>query len=91
MLQAEAGLPTHFAIVYNCHFMQALSATHRKLGEKIKILRKEVSYTQEDLAFKVKVDRSYMGFVERGEKNPTLTTLIKIARALKISLKELFE
>ncbi len=69
--------------------MQALSATHLKLGQKIKDLRKDLAMTQEELAFKVEVDRSYMGFVERGEKNPTLSTLIKIARALKVSLKEL--
>lgn len=70
--------------------MQPLSATHTKIGQKIKILRTELSLTQEDLAYKVGVDRSYMGFLERGEKNPTLSTLMKIARALKISLQELF-
>ena len=47
--------------------------------------------TQEDLAFKVNVDRSYMGFVERGEKNPTFKTIIKIAQSLKVSLSELFK
>lgn len=45
--------------------------------------------TQEDLAFRVGVDRSYMGFVERGEKNPTLATLMRVAKALKVSLPEL--
>ncbi len=71
--------------------MQALSPTHTKLGQKIKQLRTKLNMTQEELAFKVGVDRSYMGFVERGEKNPTLATLIKVARALKVSLKDLFE
>jgi len=71
--------------------MPPLSATHIKVGQKIKELRTKLSLTQEELAFKVGVDRSYMGFVERGEKNPTLATLVKIARALKIPLKELFE
>ena len=70
--------------------MGYLSATHKKLGERIKQLRKEKSMTQEDLAFKVEVDRSYMGFVERGEKNPTLDKLIKIANSLAVSLSELF-
>ena len=70
--------------------MQVLSPTHLKVGQKIKVLRTKLAYTQEDLAFKVGVDRSYMGFVERGEKNPTLSTLIKIAHALKIPLVELF-
>jgi DNA-binding XRE family transcriptional regulator len=71
--------------------MQILSPTHKKLGQKIRELRKTMEMTQEDLAFKVEVDRSYMGFVERGEKNPTLSTLIRIAKALRIPLSELFE
>jgi DNA-binding XRE family transcriptional regulator len=70
--------------------MQVISATHVKLGQKIKILR-VLALTQEELAFKVGVDRSYMGFVERGEKNPTLMTMMKIAKALKIPMKELFD
>lgn len=70
--------------------MQTLSSTHTKLGQKIKQLRIKLNMTQEELAFKVGVDRSYMGFVERGEKNPTLATLIKVAKALKISIRELF-
>jgi DNA-binding XRE family transcriptional regulator len=71
--------------------MHTLSATHIKLGQRIKQLRGSLSMTQEDLAFKVGVDRSYMGFIERGEKNPTLSTLIKIAKSLKIPLAELFK
>lgn len=70
--------------------MKPLSATHLKLGQKIKTMRTKLFLTQEELAFKVGVDRSYMGFVERGEKNPTLSTLVKVARALKVSLYELF-
>jgi len=70
--------------------VQIVSTTHKNLGQRIKELRKENNMTQEDLAFKVEVDRSYMGFVERGEKNPTLSTLDKIAKALKVSLPELF-
>ena len=71
--------------------MESLSATHKRLGQRINELRKENEMTQEDLAFKVGVDRSYMGFVERGEKNPTLKKLIKIAQILKVSLSELFK
>lgn len=47
--------------------------------------------TQEDLAFKIGVDRSYMGFVERGERNPTFAKIIKIAKVLNTSLSELFK
>ncbi len=47
--------------------------------------------TQEKLADEVGVDRSYMGFLERGEKNATLDKIGKIAKALQIKIKELFE
>lgn len=71
--------------------MEVLSGTHKKLGQRIKKLRGGLNMTQEDLAFKVGVDRSYMGFIERGEKNPTLSRLDKIAKTLKVSLSELFQ
>lgn len=70
--------------------MQPISATHKRLSYYINELRKKLNMTQEDLAFKVGVDRSYMGFVERGEKNPTLDKLVKLAKALQVSLSELF-
>lgn len=70
--------------------MRIVSETHKKFGDRLKMLRKERKMTQEDLAFKVGVDRSYMGFVERGEKNPTLKRIVDISKALKISLSELF-
>jgi transcriptional regulator with XRE-family HTH domain len=70
--------------------MQVLSVVHEKFGKRIKELRSEYKMTQEDLAFKVGVDRSYMGFLERGEKNPTLKNIAKIAEVLKVTLSELF-
>ncbi len=69
----------------------ALTETHKRFGKRIQILRKEKKLTQEDLADLIEVDRSYMGFVERGERNPTLDKIIKLSQALKISLSELFK
>jgi transcriptional regulator with XRE-family HTH domain len=71
--------------------MKPLSLTHKRLGRRIKTLRKELGLTQEDLAFEVGVNRSYMGFIERGERNPSLAMLKKIAKALKVSLSVLFQ
>lgn len=71
--------------------MQAVSSTHKKLGERIKELRKKEGMSQEKLADEVEIDRSYMGFLERGERNATLNKLKDIAKALKISLAELFK
>ena len=70
--------------------MKPISVSHQKLGQKIKELRAIQKMTQEDLAFAVGIDRSYMGFLERGERNPTLSNTIKIAKSLKVSLSELF-
>jgi len=70
--------------------MQVLSVVHEKFGKRIKELRSEHKMTQEDLADLVGVDRSYMGFLERGEKNPTLKNIAKIAEVLKVTLSELF-
>lgn len=67
------------------------STIHKKFGTRIKALRKEKSLTQEALADLLEVDRSYMGFVERGERNPTLEKIIKISIAFKMSLSELFK
>ena len=88
MLQGEAGLSVPFSLRFRV-VMKIISVTHKKLGQRVKKLRKEKNLTQEDLAFQVGVDRSYMGFVERGEKNPTLKTIQKIAKALKVSPKDL--
>lgn len=71
--------------------MKTVSPTHKRFGERLKELRAKNDLTQEDLAYKVGVDRSYMGFLERGEKNPTLEKLNLIAKAFKISLSDLFK
>jgi len=68
-----------------------ISKEHQLFGNRIKELRTQEGITQEDLAFKIGVDRSYMGFVERGERNPTLSKIAKIAKTLNISLSELFK
>lgn len=69
----------------------SVSITHKKFGKRIQELRKQKKLTQEDLADAISVDRSYMGFVERGERNPTLDKVIKIGKALNITLSELFQ
>lgn len=64
---------------------------HKDFGKRIQELRRERGMTQEDLAGEVGVDRSYMGFLERGEKNATLDKIGKIAKAFRVKLKELFD
>lgn len=60
-------------------------------GQRIRAIRKEKGLSQESLAALADIDRSYMGHIERGEKNITLTKIYQIAKALEISPSFLFE
>ena len=59
-------------------------------GKKVQGLRQKRGISQEKLAHEVGVHRTYLGFVERGERNPTLTKIEKIAKALGVSIQDLF-
>jgi transcriptional regulator with XRE-family HTH domain len=61
------------------------------LGQRIVLLRREKGWSQEHLAYVAGVHRTYMGGIERGERNPSLFNLFKIAKALEVSLRDLFE
>lgn len=54
-------------------------------GEKVRQIRKEKGLSQEALADLAGIDRSYMGHIERGDQNITLTKIYQIADALDIS------
>lgn len=60
-------------------------------GGRVRELRKARGWSQEDFAFRVGLDRSYVGGVERGERNISLENIALIAAALEISVSELFE
>lgn len=63
----------------------------KNFGEQVRIKRKEAELSQEELADKIGVHRTYMSFIERGIRNPSLLMTFKISRALKLKLPELFE
>jgi transcriptional regulator with XRE-family HTH domain len=67
-----------------------MQEVQKKLGKRVADLRRKAGFSQEGFAHECGFHRSYMGAVERGEKNITLAMLVKIAKALKISLSELF-
>lgn len=60
------------------------------VGFNIRRLRVDRSISQERLAFDSGVDRSYLGGLERGEENPTVDVLDKLAATLGVSLIDLF-
>jgi transcriptional regulator with XRE-family HTH domain len=61
-----------------------------KFGEKVRSLRKERNLSQEELSFRAELHRTYIGMIERAEKNITLINIEKIAKALDVDIKKLF-
>lgn len=62
-----------------------------EFGEKVRFYRKEIGISQEQLAFKANLHRTYIGMIERAEKNITLINIEKIAIALNINIEELLK
>ncbi len=62
-----------------------------KFGKKIREVRAKRGLSQEALADIANVHRTYIGMVERAEKNITLLNIQKLAKALKIDIRDLFE
>ncbi len=65
------------------------SSAHRALGRAIRATRLERGYSQEAVAARAGLDRSYYGAIERGEFNPTIATVWKIATGLGTTAAEL--
>lgn len=61
-----------------------------KFGDRVKEIRKNKGLSQEDLAFKAGLHRTYIGMIERAEKNITLINIEKIAKALENPITNLF-
>jgi transcriptional regulator with XRE-family HTH domain len=59
-------------------------------GERVRVLRQEQGLSQEELAYRAGVHRTYLGGIERGERNPALKNIAAMAEALGVSLSELF-
>lgn len=63
----------------------------KAVGERIRSLRLELKISQEELANEADIPLSQIGRIERGETNPTISTLFVIAEALKIDLSLLLD
>ncbi len=61
-----------------------------RFGSRLRDLRKRKGFSQEALALACSLDRTYIGGVERGERNISLVNIYKIADALSVDAKELF-
>lgn len=63
----------------------------KKVGARIKELRAAREISQEKLALKADIDRTYLAGVEQGKRNPSIKSLEKIIVALEISFHDFFE
>jgi transcriptional regulator with XRE-family HTH domain len=62
----------------------------RRFGELVRRLRQERGYSQEEFSFRVGLHQTYISSVERGERNVTIQTADRIAKALGTKLSDLF-
>ncbi|MFI3300241.1 MAG: helix-turn-helix transcriptional regulator [Candidatus Gastranaerophilales bacterium] len=65
--------------------------TIKKLGHKVRILRMDREFSQELLAEKSNLNRSFVGLLERGKTNVTIKNLEQIANSLEIDIQCLFD
>ena len=63
----------------------------RRVGENLRRAREELGLSQEELADRAGLHRTYVSGVERGVRNPTVTVLEKLAKALKVKPSTLLE
>lgn len=61
-----------------------------ELGSRIREIRVSQDFSQEDFAHEVGLDRTYLGGIERGERNIAAINIIRIAKALKVEVGDLF-
>jgi transcriptional regulator with XRE-family HTH domain len=62
-----------------------------RFGLAVKLLREERAWTQEELAHKAGIHRTYLSDIERGSRNTSLVNIEKLAIALELSISELFD
>lgn len=65
--------------------------TAKRFGAKLAYIRKSKKFSQMKLAEMVDMNFNYIGQIERGEANVTINTMVKLANALDIELKQLFD
>ena len=61
-----------------------------KVGQRIKVLRKEIGLSQEALALKAEVDRTYVTDVENGRRNVSVEIMERLIKALDVSFLDFF-
>jgi len=63
----------------------------KTFGKKVRELRKKRNLSQEELAYEAALDRTYINSIENGKRNVSLINIVKLAKALNIKVKDLFD
>lgn len=71
--------------------MEVMLMITEKVGQRIKDLRTEIGISQEKLALKAEIDRTYLAGVENSKRNLSIKSLEKIINALNVSFHDFFE
>lgn len=69
----------------------AITRVRRSFGRRVRELRKQKGFSQEVLADKAGLHRTYIGSIERGEQNVSIDNIDKIAKALRTPIVSLFD
>ena len=72
-------------------FTMAVTPTRKQFGKRLRALRKKAGLSQEELGFRANLHRTYIGSIERAEQNVSVDNIHKLAKALKVSVDELFK
>lgn len=80
-----SALPKNYAVSQD-----SKSDIKQRFGKAIRRRRRELDFSQEELAEKADLHRTYISSIERGSRNPSLENIEKLAKALNISVSALF-
>lgn len=69
--------------------MAARNASLAALGRAVQAFRVERGISQEELGFRSGMDRTFVGGIERGERNPTYETLVKLSGGLEVAPQDI--
>jgi len=78
---------------WNSHYKKSNNGDKLKtlLGDRMRTIRKQRGYTQEELSFRCDLDKTYVASIEQGRRNVSFINLHKIANALGMTLSEFFK
>lgn len=68
-----------------------MSTPQEEFGTRLREIRQEQLLTQEELAHRSSLNRTFIGDIERGEKNPTLKIMVTLAKALGVRVRDFFD